>query len=175
MNAYHPIRSLRSLRNFADRPMSDDGLRQVLEAGRCTRSSQTTQPRQFVVRERDTLGRLAQCGRFLAGHLKSATFAIALVMDMKPGRTEFDSGRCAQNLMRAARSQGVGLCVASLHNENAAKQVLAVTPERGMRRGISFGYRASALLPQIEGKPRERVLALWGRQPLAEFVHVERR
>jgi nitroreductase len=171
MNAYQTVSSLRSIRQFVDRSVPDEILIQILEAGRWTGSSKNTQPWQFVViRERDTLARLARCGRF-AGHLKGAAFAIALVMD--PGRTDFDAGRCAQNLMLAAWSQGVGSCIASMHDEDIAKDVLGVPQERGMRTVISFGYPAEDLPLTIEGKARERVLASVGRRPLVELVHWE--
>lgn len=173
MDAYTTIKSLRAVRQFADRPVSDDVVMRILEAGRWTGSSKNTQPWQFIViRDRSTLERLAACGRY-ASHLKGAAFGIGLVTE--PGsRTDFDAGRCAQNLMLAAWAHGVGSCIASMHDEEAAKAILGVPPDKGLPHVISFGYPAEAPQTTIEGKPRERVLASIGRRPLRDLVHWER-
>ncbi len=173
MDAYTVIKSLRAVRHFADRPVPDEVIRRILEAGRWTGSSKNTQPWHFIViRKRDTLERLAQCG-YYASHLKGAAFAIGLVIE-PGGRAEFDAGRCAQNLMLAAWAHGVGSCIASMHQEEAAKAILGIPPEKRLPHVISFGYPSEQPQTIIEGQPRERVLAAIGRRPLAELVHWEK-
>ena len=55
------IRSLRAVRQFSDREIPSDVLRDILDTGRWTGSSKNTQPWDLVVvRNRDTLAALAK-------------------------------------------------------------------------------------------------------------------
>jgi nitroreductase len=74
------IKSLRSVRQFSDKEIPDDVVRDILDTGRWTGSAKNTQPWDLiVVRDRETLKALAKCGQF-AWHLAGAKLAIALVM-----------------------------------------------------------------------------------------------
>src|SRR3989440_8320813 len=92
------IRSLRAVRQFSDRQIPDDVLLDILDTGRWTGSSKNTQPWDvIVVKNRETLVALSECGQF-AGHLAGATLAIALVMHGDDAWTCMDEGRLMQNL-----------------------------------------------------------------------------
>jgi nitroreductase len=85
----------------------------------------------------------------------------------------FDSGRCAQNMMLAAWGEGVGSCIATLHKEGCAGQVLRLPAGYSAHTAISFGYPQEGTPNEIEGQPRESVLASIGRRKLEELVHRE--
>ncbi|TMC39970.1 MAG: nitroreductase, partial [Chloroflexi bacterium] len=86
------IRSLRAVRQFSDREVPDDVLRDILDTGRWTGSSKNTQPWDLiVVKNRETLAALAKCGQF-AGHLATAPLAIALVMRGDDAWSGMDEG-----------------------------------------------------------------------------------
>ena len=75
------LRSVRSVRRFAPTPIADDVLADLLETARWTGSSKNTQPWELiVVRDREMLRELSECGTF-AGHLAGAQAAVCLVMD----------------------------------------------------------------------------------------------
>ena len=167
------IKSLRAVRQFSDRDIPDDVLRDVLEAGRWTGSSKNTQPWDLVVvTNRDTLAALAKCGQF-AGHLAGAKLALALVMRGDDAWSGMDEGRLMQNLMLAAWAHGVGSCIGSIYpkrNQRRARQLLGIPENRYLRTMLSIGYPASpdALrLPPNAGIPR-------GRRPLDELVSWEK-
>ena len=169
------LRTLRSVRRFAPRPIPGGVLRDVLEVGRWTGSSKNSQPWEVVVvRDRGMLEQLARLGQF-AGHLAGADAAIVLVMD-SPSNA-LDAGRLAQNLMLAAWAHGVGSCIASLfpeENERRAKELLGVPAERWVRTAISLGYSADARARVVSSTPGLRGTVPLGRKPLAEFASWER-
>jgi nitroreductase len=173
VDAYQTIITRRAVRHFIDRPLSEDMLTRILQAGRWTGSSKNTQPWDFVVvQARETLDKLARCGRY-ASHLRGAAAAIVIVTE--PGqRATFDAGRAAQNMMLAAWADGVGSCIAALHDEVCAQAILGVPEDRDIQIAISFGYPDPDAAPTIEGRPREEVLASLGRRSLQEIVHWER-
>ncbi len=173
MDTYKTIITRRAVRHFVDLPLPEDVLARILQAGRWAGSSKNTQPWDFiVVQARETLDKLANCGRY-AGHLRGA--AVAIVIVTEPGqRAAFDAGRAVQNMMLAAWADDVGSCVAALHDEACARTILDVPQERDVQIAISFGYPDPDAASTIEGRPREDVLASLGRRPLQEIVHWER-
>jgi nitroreductase len=172
METYRAIMTLRSVRHFIDKPLPDAVLHRILEAGRWTGSAKNVQPWQFiVVRNRDTLNKLAACGKF-ASHLRGA--AAAIVVASQPGWSgTFDTGRVVQNVMLAAWDEGIGSCIASMHDADAARTILGAPLECQVV-AISLGYPLPNAPQTIEGRPREQVLASVGRRPLDEMVHEEK-
>ena len=166
------IKSLRAVRQFSDREIPDDVLRDILDTGRWTGSSKNTQPWDLVVvTNRDTLAALAKCGQF-AWHLARAKLAIGLVMRGEDAWSGMDEGRLMQNIMLAAWAHGVGSCIGSIYPEHQqrARELLGIPENRYLRTMLSIGYPASpeALrLPPNAGIPR-------GRRPLDDLVSRER-
>jgi nitroreductase len=172
VDTYEAIMTRRAVRHFLNRPVPQDVLIRILQAGRWAGSSKNTQPWHFVVvRGREALDQLSRCGRY-ASHLQGA--ALAVVVVTRPGlRAAFDSGRAVQNMMLAAWSDGVGSCPAALHDDACAKAVLGVPDDWDIQMALSFGYPDPDAPAMIEGLPREKVLAEVGRRPLEEIVHWE--
>ena len=72
MNVYDAIRAKRAIRQFQDKPLPDEVVQQILNAGRLSQSSKNTQPWQFVaLRDRARLEALSKCGTWV-GHLAGA-------------------------------------------------------------------------------------------------------
>lgn len=168
MDTYRTIISLRAVRQFdLSKPISDEALHRILQAGRMSGSSKNTQPWWFIViHERETLNALSKCGDF-AQHLAGAALAIAIVFDPQFYRGEFDSGRAAQNMMLAAWADGIGSCIASMHREDDTKAVLDVPKEYRLQHVISFGHP----LPIDQGTP---VVKVRGRKAMSEIVMNEK-
>lgn len=167
MDAYRVIISKRAVRRFQDRPIPDDALHRILQAGRMSGSSKNTQPWTFIViRNPETRQALSRCGKY-ASHLSGAPLAIAIVFDPQFYRGEFDSGRTVQNMMLAAWADGIGSCIASMHREDEAKAVLGVPGELRLEHVISFGYpdpHSSGARPSMRG----------GRKSMEEIVRHEK-
>ena len=79
MNTSDAIRTMRAVRAFTDQSVPEEMIRAIVNAGRRAQSSKNTQPWQFVVvREKEALKQLSECGMF-AQHLAGAAFAVALI------------------------------------------------------------------------------------------------
>ena len=161
MDAYKTIISKRDTRSYSDRPISDESLHRILQAGRMAGSAKNVQPCRFVVvRDPEKKRELAGCGQF-AQQVPNA--AVAIVVVIPDGAREFDAGRAAQNMMLAAWSEGITSCAVTMHDADCARRVLHL-PE---------GYRVSIIIPF--GYPPAEGLKPVGakRLPLEEIVHEE--
>lgn len=170
MDAYRCIVSKREIRTFTARPLSEDVLEKILNAGRMSGSSRNSQPWHFVVvRDRGRLRELAGFGRF-ARHVPGAAAAICLLAASP--RALFDAGRCAQNIMLAAWSFGVASCPASMHRGEEARAFLGAPAGHGVATVISLGHPDPKGRGAIE-RTALRILAGRGRRPLASLVSWE--
>ena len=162
MDAYRCIVTKRDSRSYVDKPIAEEALRRILQAGRMAGSSKNTQPCRFVVlRDPQRKAELASCGQF-AQHVPAAAAAIAVCLP--PAGGDFDAGRAAQNMMLAAWNEGVASCPVSMHDREGARRTL----------GLPEGWRVAVVLalgyPQ-PGVPLGRGIK---REPPEEFVRWER-
>ena len=155
------IRAKRAVRAYSAKPVPAELIRAILSAGRRAQSSKNDQPWTFVVvTEREQLQRLSTAGTY-AAHMPASAFTVVLVA---PAAYEFDLGQAAAYMQLAAVEQGVGSCVTTLQNDEAARAILGVPPELGCRWTITFGYPAEPPAPLKPG----------GRRPLEDMVRYER-
>jgi nitroreductase len=163
MDAYRAVVDKRDQRVYLPKPIPDEALRRILQAGRMTGSSKNREPNRFVVvTEREgvrALGALSPWGRWLAD-------AAVVVVITQVEAHEFDAGRCAQNMMVAAWAEGVGSCPAHLPEADVAR-LLAIPPDVHINRVIGFGYVDPARAQAPKSVARRR-------KPLEELVHRER-
>jgi nitroreductase len=158
-DAYDHIVRLRAVRDFESRPITEEDLRCVLDAGRWTGSSKNRQNWSFVViTDPSVKAEFATAGRF-TNPVRNAPVAIALIQEAEG--YEFDTGRLAQNMMLAADAVGLATCPVTLHDEDRAAEVLGLPDRARCRYGIAIGYPASGAGPSRFG----------GRKPLDELVH----
>ena len=160
-DAYRAAVDKRDQRGFLDTPIPDESLRRILQAGRMTGSSKNREPNRFVVvRDSARVAAIAALGppRWLAG-------AAVLVAIVQTERHEYDAGRCAQNMMVAAWSDGVGSCPAHVA-EAELGALLGVPAGLHVNRVIAFGYADAARAAAPATVARRR-------KPLDELVHWE--
>ena len=171
MDTLDAIRTHRAVRRFRADPLPDEDVQRIVDAGRRSGSSKNTQRWAFiVVRDRETLRRLAEVGDF-AGHLAGADLGIALVTP-KPGPGDphsimWDLGRCAQNMTLAAWALGIGSVPATVYHPGIAQGILGYPDDHWCEYLLSFGYHA-------EPAERTRPARAGGRRALAELLHDER-
>jgi nitroreductase len=161
VDVYKTIISKRDTRSYSERPISDESLHRILQAGRMAGSAKNAQPCRFVVvRSAEKKRELAGCGQF-AQQVPNAAVAIAVVIPNE-GR-EFDAGRAAQNMMLAAWAEGITSCAVTMHDVDCARRAL----------GLPEGYRVAIVVPF--GHPPEEGIKPGGakRLPLEEIVHNE--
>jgi len=159
METWDALRARRNVRDYQDRPIPDDDLERILEAGRRTPSSQNLQRWDFVVcTERLQLKRLADVWRgasFVA--TSAATVALIAPQTNDPGvlrSIHYDLGQVTMVMMVAAADRGIGSGHTAVANQELARELLG-HPD-GMICGwlLALGYPADRPLKPIKNLNR---------------------
>jgi nitroreductase len=162
------IRMKRAVRQFQAKPLPEQAIMAILNAGRRAQSSKNTQPWQFLaIQDKSTLIALSQLGNF-ASHLAGAALGIAILTPDPAQRFSimFDAGQAAAYMQLAAWELGIGSCLATIYEPEKARDLLGFPAELHLRIAISFGYPQEADL--LTKPPRKG-----GRKPVKEISHRE--
>jgi nitroreductase len=172
------IEERRSVRKYTDYVVTDDELKQVLEAARLSQSWANTQVWDFViVRDKDHIqnivGTFAEKNPATKGAINASALIVACAKTGVSGcyggkdvtkHKEwfmFDLGMAVQNLCLKAHEIGLGTVVVGLMNHDACAKLINL-PE---------GYEVVAVLPI--GRP-EALRNSPGRKELSAMTHLER-
>ena len=162
MSVYDTIRTMLAVREYDSRPIPEEIVRRIVEAGRLTGSSMNGQPWHFVVvQEPATLqriGELAVHGPYIA----QAPLAIAIVIDESPYGVS-DASRAVQDMLLTAWEEGIGGNWVGFGGMEAVKELLGIPADRELLAILPFGFPAKAV---GQGKKR--------RKPLGEVAYRER-
>jgi nitroreductase len=166
METWEAIRSRRNVRSFDDRPIPEDHLGEILEAGRRAPSSQNWQPWDFVVvTDRERLVELSRTWQG-AGHVAHSAATVALVAappeERRRGTLYYDLGQATMSIMLAAAGLGIGSCHSAVGDQDLARQILGLPPDKFCAYMISLGYPADRPLSLVRHPSR---------RPLDEVVH----
>jgi nitroreductase len=146
VDAYLAIASKREVREYDSRPLPEDAVRRILDAGRVAGSSRNRQARRFIVlRDRGVVERAAECV-YNPGNLLGAALVAAIVIRGK-GPVAFDAGRAGQNMMLAAWNEGIGSCPNGIADAERLRDVLAHGADEQVATVLAFGYPARAMDP----------------------------
>ncbi len=149
----------RSVRKYTGDPVTDDEVRELLEAAIAAPSAGNAQPWRFiVVRDQELLEKLVQAAhgqRFLA----EASVTIVVCADLTRARRAYgdrgatlyclqDTAAAIQNLLLAATARGLGTCWVGAFHEVQASRVLS----------LPVGLRPVAMVPvgRARDVPQER-------------------
>ncbi|GAA2624680.1 nitroreductase family protein [Dactylosporangium fulvum] len=169
METWDAIQARRDVREFADRPVPQPQLDQILDAGRRAPSSQNTQPWDFVVvTQRERLGELSTVWQG-AGHVAQSAATVALVAPIprdEHQRTQimFDLGQAAMSIQTEAADLGIGTGHSAVGDQERARRILGIPEGRFCAYLIPMGYPADRPLQPVE-RPNRR--------PFNEVVHRE--
>jgi nitroreductase len=162
MEVFDAVRTLLAVRSYQDRPIPEDVVRRVLEAGRLSPSANNRQPWHFVVvQERETLRQLAALLPS-APYVAQAPLAIVVVV----ARTRFavsDASRAIQSMLLTAWSEGVGSNWDGFGPIDGVGALLGVPENLDVLAVLPLGYPADDV---GEGKKQ--------RKALGEIAHRER-
>jgi nitroreductase len=167
MEPWDVIRARRNVRSFDDRPIPDEHLDRILEAGRRAPSSMNGQPWDFVLcTDRDGLRELSRTWRY-AGHVAGSAATVALVAPDASDRDTrdwifYDLGQASLSMMLAAADLGIGSSHAAVDDQGLARRILGFPSDRFCLGLIAFGYPADRPLTPIERPDR---------RPFDEVVH----
>jgi nitroreductase len=166
MNVSEAIRLKRAVRKFQDKPLPDDVVHVILNAGRRSQSSKNTQTWQFIaVRDKAILKALSETGTY-AGHLAGAALGVAILTPDPDGKFQimFDAGQSAAFMQLAAWELGVGSVPASIYEPEKARGILGFPAEWHLRITLSFGYPLEE--DKLSAPPKKG-----GRVTLEDVVH----
>jgi nitroreductase len=169
MNVSEAIRTKRAIRKFQDRPLTEDVVHAILNAGRRSQSSKNEQAWQFIaIRDRAILKALSECGQW-AGHLAGAALGVAILTPDPTAKFQimFDAGQAAAFMQLAAWELGVGSVPASLYEFEKTRAILGFPSEWHLRIALSFGYPLDE--EKLAAAPKKG-----GRVSLDEIVHWDR-
>lgn len=169
MNVSEAIRTKRAIRKFQDKPLSENDIHTILNAGRRSQSSKNEQAWQFIaIRDRSILQALSECGTY-AGHLAGAALAVAILTPDPAAKfqTMFDAGQSAAFMQLAAWELGIGSVPASIYEWEKAREILGFPPAWHLRIALSFGY-------PLEQEKFSAAPKRGGRRSLDEIVHWDR-
>jgi len=167
METWDAITARRNIRRFEDRPISNENLDRILEAGRRAPSAGNRQATDFVVvtnrGQLQELSKVWQGGGHIAGAAAAVAFVIPDEQDQRRRETHrFDLGQAALQMMVTAADLGIGSGHSSVGDQDLAREVLGVPSDRIVGFIIDLGYPADRPLKPIRN-PRRR--------PFDDVVH----
>jgi nitroreductase len=166
METYLALASLRARRRYSARPIPEEVVERILDAGRVSGSSRNRQPWKFLVLRPETVARVTEAV-WEPANLRGAALVVAVVTEGK-GPVSFDAGRAAENMMLAAWDAGVG------SSPNGPRDAAAVAAALGLVEGeevatiLSFGYPEGGADPGR--RPAEEWVAKADRRPRDQVV-----
>ncbi len=155
MDAMEAIFTRRSIRKYTKQPVSDEVLKELLEAAMCAPSAGNRQPWCFVViNDRKIMNEIPKYHRY-AQMLEEAAMAIVVCCDVTLERNELgfeDCSAATQNILLAAHAMGLGAVWLGISLAGpvavATKKLLNLPENIKPVSIISIGYPA-------EEKPRQ--------------------
>ncbi len=162
MEVFEAARTVLAVREYQDKPVPPEVVRQIVEAARLTGSSRNDQPWHFIVVEnRETLrqlGALARSGPY------TAQAPLAIVVAIEETRFSIsDASRAIQSMVLTAWSHGVGSNWVGFEGFEEVKPLLGIPDELDVLAILPFGYPTR---PVGKGKKQ--------RKPLSKVAHRER-
>lgn len=163
------IKTRKSVRGYADRPVEDEKLNAILEAARLAPSASNRQEWRFVVvRQPETRQKLAQAASSVAAFVGKAPVLIAACAQtdehvMQCGQLSYpiDVAIAVDHLTLAAVEAGLGTCWVAMFDEQKVKTILGIPAKVRVIALLTLGYPANP--SAIEKK----------RLPLKEIVKYE--
>lgn len=167
METWDAITARRNVRAFAERPISEEDLNRILEAGRRAPSAHNWQPWDFVVvTDRQQLRELSKVWRG-AGHVADSGATVALIISsaystQERERAQYDLGQTTMAMLIAAADLGIGSGHSAVADQDQARRVLGFPDDREAAYLLDFGYPADRPLKPIRNPTR---------RPFEEVIH----
>ena len=160
MNAYENIMNRRSIRKYTSRPISKEDIRKILAAGMAAPSCTNARDWSFlVVRDRDTLNKMADANGRPAEPLRGAALGILVLGDLErafPCAKDYwvvDGAIAAENMILAANALGIGSVWLGtwpqMERVNGLRKLFDLPETAVPHSVIAFGYPAES--PEARG------------------------
>ena len=152
MDIMELLKTRRTYRRFAQKPISDEILADMLNAARYASSAANKQPISYVVvrtpekvKEVFDLTKWAgyfpnDAGRPKAGEEPVLFIGIVENLDISKNYVDTDAGLAISNLTLAAWSHGVGSCMIGACNKPKLSEMFGLTENQQLHTVVAFGY-----------------------------------
>lgn len=172
MDVFEAIFERRSIRKFENKPVPEELILKILEAGRWAPSAGNVQPWEIVVvKNPETRKKLAYAA-LNQGFVAEAPVVFVVCVDLERaewayggrGKTLYcyqDSAAAIQNMLLAVHALGLGACWVGAFYEDPVREIL----------GIPSTYRPIALIPI--GYPASKP-GKTPRRSLKQIIHLEK-
>ncbi len=157
MEILNLLKSRRSIRVYQDKPIPQDLLLQILEAGRWAPTGANLQPWHFiVVTDQETRRQIGEVARFLfikSSHVGRAPVVIVLGFDSRKGKYgRYDVTLAGANMMTMAAHLGLGTCWIGAFDESKVREILEIPENIGVIGLITLGYAGeeAEVPPRVE-------------------------
>jgi nitroreductase len=153
MSFYDLIVSRRSIRQFESKPIPQDVLRDIVNAGRLAPSAANRQPLEFIVVDEEGkkeeifpclkwAGYIAPEGNPKPGQEPQAYVAVIVNTAIREKGFEWDSGAAIENMILAAWEKGVGSCWIISMDKDRVEESLGVPDSHKVDSVLALGYPA---------------------------------
>ena len=157
MDVMTAIKTRRSIRAYKDKPIEDEKLKAVLEAGRLAPSARNLQEWKYVVvRDKESRNKLVDVanGQKFVGQAAAVIVACAVktdhVMPCEELSYPIDLAISIDHMTLEATEQGLGTCWIGAFRQDAIKELLGIPEEVRVVAVIPIGY------PDVSPDPRLR-------------------
>jgi len=137
----------RSIRRYKSKPVPDDVLKNILEAGRLAPSADNIQPWHFIVVTAPEIKRELSRGMWRS-FIKDSAFTIVGCGDKTNKWSTVDVAIALENMVLAAEAQEVGSCWIGAFEEEEIKKLLGIPGNLKVVALVSFGYPAEKPNPR---------------------------
>ena len=166
MEVFAAIRKRRSIRLYERKPVNEEKLNRVLEAGRLAPSADNRQPWRFIVVTDEKIKEKLRAAYdeewFVSAPVIIVGCAVPKEAWVRMDGQEYwmvDVAIAMQNMILTATELGLGTCWIADFDEEAARKALK----------LPLGVRVVAMTPL--GYPAEQKRPVGNRKPLSEIVH----
>jgi nitroreductase len=161
-SVFDAVSTVMAIRDYQQKPIPDDVVARIVEAGRLTASAGNVQEWQFVV-VRDpenlrALGSLVRTGPYIAKSVLA--IVVAYAKDSRSGVS--DSSRAIQSMLLTAWAEGVGSNWTGFGGLEGVRTKVGLPDRYEVLAVLPFGYPARP----VKGRKR--------RKPLSEVASAER-
>jgi nitroreductase len=136
------LKGRRTIRNFEDKPVSEEHIEMILEAGRWAPSASNRQPWEFiVVKNQEFLHKISKTGAY-GLPLKKAPLGIAIVGKKleNPNWYIQDTSLASMNMMLMAWALNIGMCWIGSMDREFAKEILGLGADDFLLTILATGY-----------------------------------
>jgi nitroreductase len=165
MNVFEAIKKRSSVRSFLDKPIEDEVLVSVLEAGRLAPSAKNRQEWRFVVvKDREVRRQIAEAanGQSFVGEAPVVIVACAVVDGyvMPCGQSSYpiDVAIALDHISLAAVECGLGVCWIGAFNEKKMKKILGIPKKVRVVELMPIGYSATQAVKEKNRLPLSNIV-----------------